>query len=122
MGEVQSRIRVEEGMVSMGRGEFGEIVWRSFGQSGRDAVGQDDLDGMILVINNVDGNERRWLGGRRSFLSMLFEPIAKTLEGATDVAGDLCGGSMGFENTGDGVVPNFGGITDTGHKVGQRKY
>jgi hypothetical protein len=76
---------------------------------------------MILMSNNVDGNEGRWLGWRGILLAILFEPIAKTLEGATDVAGDVCGGSMGFENTGDGVLPNFGGITDTGHKVGQRK-
>ena len=84
-------------------------------QANRDTGGKNNFDGMGRTINNFDGNEGRRLAGLFFCLLMFLEPTMNGVGSATDISCDLSNGGAGIPHSPNGLLLDFGTITNTRH-------
>jgi hypothetical protein len=71
---------------------------------------------MSRAFNDFDGNEGGRLAGRIFFFLMFLEPTMNGAGRATDFSCDLGYGGMGSTDLSNGLLLDFGTVTNAGHE------
>ena len=84
-------------------------------QANRDTGGKNNFDGMSRTINNFDGNEGRRIDGLFFCILMFLEPTMNSAGSTTNFSCDLRNGGEGISDSPNGLLLDFGTITNVGH-------